>query len=254
MIDVHCHLEQEDFDKDREKVIAECAKRMKAVVSSAAAFSDLEKTLFMHRKHPNFVFISLGIHPTYIKEVNDLEIEQALAFIRKNKSEISAIGETGLDYYHVKDEKLREKQKEMFERFIDLALELKKPIVIHSRDARDECIKILEKKGMKNKKVLMHLFQGKPLLKRVIENGWMISIGPNILKSKETRKIARDCPISNLMLETDSPWFGYGERGTPLNVFKAAARIAEIKKIPAAEIEKQADLNAEKFFEINISK
>jgi len=67
MIDVHCHLEQEDFDKDREKVIAECAKRMKAVVSSAAAFSDLEKTLFMHRKHPNFVFIFLAIHPTYIK-------------------------------------------------------------------------------------------------------------------------------------------------------------------------------------------
>lgn len=251
MIDVHCHLEQKDFDTDREKVISECAKQMKAIVNSSPYFPHFEQSLFLHRKYPKFIFISLAIHPIYIKEINDLKIEEALAFIRRNKDEISAIGECGLDYFHVKDEKLQAKQREMFERFIDLALELKKPLVIHSRDARGECIEILEKKGMKGKKVLMHLFQGRPLLKRVIENKWMISVGPNILKSKETRKIARDCPLSNLVLETDSPWFGYGERGTPLNVFKAAEKIAEIKKIPIEEIEKQTDLNAEKFFSLS---
>jgi len=250
MIDVHCHLEQKDFDEDRDKVIAECAKQMKAVVSSSPYLPNFNDALELHQKYWDFVFISLAIHPTYIGETTDADIEKACNFIYDNSSEISAVGETGLDYFHVKDEKLREGQKKMFERFIDLAKELDKPLLVHCRDAFDDCISILEKKGMKGKKVLMHLFSSRKHLQKVIENGWSISIGPGILKSKDLKKIARDCPLERIMLETDSPWFGFGKRQTPLGARIPLEVIAKMKSIGISEVEKQTDLNAERFFDL----
>ena len=70
------------------------------------------------------------------------------------------------------------------------------------------------------------------------------------MKNKQIRKIARDCPIGRIMLETDSPWFGDGKRGNPLNTIKVAEKIAEIKKISVEEVEKQTDLNAKGFFNL----
>ena len=80
----------------------------------------------------------------------------------------------------------------------------------------------------------------------------MISIGPNILKKKDAKKVARDCLLTQIMLETDSPWFGDGKRGNPLNVFKAAEKVAEVKKKTIKEIEKQTDENSIKFFGLNL--
>ena len=113
---------------------------------------------------------------------------------------------------------------------------------------------ILEEEGMKGKKVLMHLFNDKEFLQRVVKNGWFISIGPGIAKSKDIKKIARDAPLDRIMLETDSPWFGQeGQKyGTPLNVKVACEKIAEAKKINILEVEKQTDLNAISFFGLDI--
>jgi len=107
---------------------------------------------------------------------------------------------------------------------------------------------------MQGRKVLMHLFGDKKLIPRIVKNGWLVSIGPGILKSKTMKKIARDIPLNNLLLETDSPWFGMGERGLPTNVKKAAEKVAEIKKIPIKEVEKQTDLNAIKFFRLKLNR
>lgn len=248
MIDVHCHLEQEDYEKDRENVIAECKKKLKFVVTSCAHFSHLELTLQICKAHKDFVFCTIGLHPEYIKEISKKEKDLFMKKIMENRDFISGIGEVGLDYYWIKERDWREKQKELFLEFIQLAKKLDLPLIVHSRDAVADCIKILEANEMAGRKVLMHLMTDKDFLDRILRNGWFISVGPGILKSKASRKVARDCPLSNLLLETDSPWFGFGERGTPLNVFKVAEKIAEIKKIALEEVEKQTDLNATKFF------
>jgi len=250
MIDCHCHLEQKDYDKDRDKVIGECRKKLKAVITSCASYNDLDLTLEIAKKHKGFVFCSLGLHPEYIKDIDEDKKKEYIKQIIKNRDKISAIGEIGLDYFWIKESEWQEKQKEMFIEFIKLAIKLNLPIIVHSRDAMSDTIEILEKENMKGKKVLMHLFGEKEFLSRIIENGWMVSIGPGILKSKGIRKVARDAPLKNLMLETDSPWFGFGERGTPLNVFKAAEKVAESKKLSFEEVEKQTDLNTINFFNI----
>ncbi len=252
MIDVHCHLEQKDYDADRDKVIEACRRELKAIVNSSPYLPHFEEALKLHKKYRNFVFIALAIHPIYIEEVSNFDIEKAISFIRENEQEISAIGETGLDYYHVKDENLRKKQAEMFVRFIKLANEVQKPFVIHSRDAMQDTIKILEDNSIKNKKVLMHLFSSKEHLTRIANNGWNISIGPSILKSKNVKKIARDMPIDRIMLETDSPWFGFGKRNTPLAIKQVAQEIAKTKKIPFEQVWHQTALNAIAFFKLPI--
>ena len=250
MIDVHCHLEQKNYNKDRDAVIEECRKKMKSLVTCCAHPSELDLTLEICKKHKGFVYCAVGLHPEFIKDITNDGKEKLIEKIIENKDKISAIGEIGLDYHWIKEEEWREKQKEMFIKFLELAKTLDLPVVIHSRDAMAETLSILEKEGMKGRKVLLHLFNEKNLLDRVLKNGWSISIGPAIIRSKDIKKIARDCPLQNMMLETDSPWFGFGKRGLPLNVIKAAEAIAEIKKVSLEEVEKQTDLNAKIFFNL----
>lgn len=254
MIDCHCHLEQKDYDKVREQLIGQCKQKLKAIVTCCAHPRDIELTLKLARENKNFIFCAIGIHPEYIKEINDKEIDNVIKEIEKNKGFISAIGETGLDYYWVKEPEWQEKQKFLFKKFIALAKKLNLPLVIHSRNASEDTIAILEEEGMKHKKVLMHLFSDRKSLAKVIENGWLVSIGPGIQKSKDIRKVARDMPLNRIILETDSPWFAQeGQKyGTPLNVKFALEKIAEIKKLSIEEIERQTDLNAVEFFNLEI--
>lgn len=250
MIDVHCHLEQPEFNGKLEFLIERWKKQLKFVVSSCAHPSDIQKSFEIYRKFEPFVKICIGIHPEYVNEIEEEKIQDTLEVIKKNKEIIVAIGEIGLDYNWAKDEKTRKKQEELFLRLIELAKKIKKPVVVHARDAFEEAIKILEEQDMQEKKVLMHLMTEKKYVGRIIANKWFISLGPGILKSKNQKKVARDCPLQNLMLETDSPWFKQEnqEFGEPLNTKIVCEKIAEIKKLSIEEVEKRTDENAIKFF------
>lgn len=248
MIDVHCHLEQKDYDKDRDEIIGKCREKLSAVISSATNLSDFSLALKIHKKYPDFVYICLGLHPIYVKEITKEDISKATSFIKENKNNISAIGEVGLDYHHIKDRKYREQQKELFRIFIRLAKELDMPLVIHCRDAFEDTINILEEEKAEN--VLFHLFGDKKFSPRVLENNWFISVGPLVARSKTIKKIVKFMPLGRIMLETDSPWFGFGSRGLPINVIKTAEKIAEIKKITIEDVEEQTDLNSKNFFKL----
>ncbi len=254
MIDCHCHLEQKNYQKNRERIIQNAKKELKALVTCAAHPKNIALTLEIVRKNSDFVFAALGIHPTYIKEITEKETREAIEKIKENKDTIVAIGETGLDFYWIKEKKYQEKQKILFKKLIALAKEIDLPLIIHSRNSTKETIEILEQEGMKNKKVLMHLFSDKKNIQKIIENKWFVSIGPGIRKSKDIRRIARDMPLNRILLETDSPWFAQeGQKyGIPNNVKLACEKISEIKKKTFKEIEKQTDLNAKNFFGLKI--
>jgi TatD DNase family protein len=254
MIDVHCHLEQKEYANKLDELIPKWKQTLKFIISSCAHPQDLQLTWEIYKKFRPFVKICIGLHPEYIKELKEDDIEQIISFIKLHQKDIVAIGEIGLDYHWVKEPEFQEKQKEMFRIFIKLAKELNLPIVIHSRDAREDTIQILKQEGMKDKKVLMHLMNDKESLQRIIENNWFVSIGPGIAKSKDIKKIARDMPLNRILLETDSPWFAQKEQGQefgePINVKIACEKIAEIKKISVEDVEKQTDLNAKEFFNL----
>ena len=97
---------------------------------------------------------------------------------------------------------------------------------------------------------MMHLYSYRKHLQRLLDNGYSISIGPSISTSKDLKKIARDMPLDRIMLETDSPWFGFGKRNTPLAIRQVAEEIAKIKRCGFEEIWKAAGANAVKFFNL----
>jgi TatD DNase family protein len=250
MIDVHCHLEQKDYEKDRDEVIKKCKRELKAVITCCCHPDDFDLTMEMVGKYKNFVFATVSIHPEYIKEIEHLRVDDFLKKIEENKEKIVGIGETGLDF-KIEEPEWREKQKELFIKFIDLAKSLNLPLVIHARKAFAEAIEILEKFGAK--RVLMHFFTAKELLPKIIKNGWSISVNTTLLNSKKIKKIVRDLPIEKIMTETDSPWLGpNGTRNDPTSVKFVIERIAEIKKIDSKEVDKITTQNAIEFFNLSI--
>jgi TatD DNase family protein len=258
MIDIHCHLEQKDYDKDREDVIEKCRKELKAVITSCAHPRDFELTMRMVENHNGFIFASCGIHPEYVKDISEEQKDNFLDMIVKNKEKIVAIGETGLDYWYIKEKEWQERQKELFIELINLAKELGKPLIIHSREVFEETLDVLENNDAE--KVNFHMWGANQLLKRILDNGWYVSMNTIILRSKKHKKIARDIPLDRLMLETDSPWLaperlteGKEARNDPRSIKIVAEKIAEIKKLPFDEIWQKCGQNAVEFFNLNIS-
>jgi TatD DNase family protein len=249
MIDVHCHLEQDDYRKDRDMVITECKKQMKAVVTSCANPRYFDLTMSLTKKYPGFVFAAYSIHPEYVKDISQKGVGQFIRMLRESRDRMVAVGETGLDYFWTKDSRGRESQRELFRRFISLSRELKKPLVIHCRDAFEDTIEILEQESCRE--VLLHMFGGHHLLKRVVDNGWHVSLNAIVMRSKKHRKIARDIPLGRLMTETDSPWLAPDRgRNTPLTVGAVIKKLAEIRKIPPEEIDRATTENAVRFFSL----
>lgn len=253
MIDVHCHLEQSDYDLDREEVIEKCRKELKAIITSCACPKDFNLTLSLVEKYKGFIFATVGIHPEYVKEVSEKEKDEFLELIKRNKEKIVGIGEVGLDYDWVKEPELQEKQREWFKQFISFAKELKLPLVVHARASFEDAFKILEQEDAKE--VLIHMFGANHLLKRVVENKWFISLNTILFKSKKHKKIARDVPLENLMVETDSPWLGEGgERNDSTSVKKVIEKIAEIKKLEIERVREATTRNAIEFFKLKFEK
>ena len=174
------------------------------------------------------------------------EIDSEIEFIRKNKNKISAIGEIGLDLKYGKD---LEKQKIALEKLVNLAKELEIPAVIHSRDAEKECIDLLEK--LNYNKIIMHCFSGNmKLVERIINNQWHLSIPANVKHSEHFQKIVEKTPIKQLFCETDSPFLHPDKLrdNEPANVIESYKKIAEIKKMSLAEIEKIIEENYKRLF------
>ncbi|MFH1105717.1 MAG: TatD family hydrolase [Candidatus Aenigmatarchaeota archaeon] len=251
MIDVHCHLEQKDYDKDRDEVIGRCEQELDAVITSCAAPRDFELTMELVKRYKNFVFATVGVHPEYIKEIGRDEISEFLETVKKSKDSIVGIGEIGLDYWWTKESEWQAKQRELFAELIRFAEKLKKPIVVHSRDAHEDTIRILEEEGAKD--VNMHMFGANNLAKRVVDNGWLVSLNTIVLRSKKHKKVARDVPIEKLMLETDAPWLSTkGGRNEPTAVTEVAVEIAKIKKMDVGDVKEITARNAVRFFSLGI--
>jgi len=251
MIDVHCHLEHENFKKDIENVVKKCKEELKYIITSSPHPKDFEYTISLVDKFPGYVYACLGLHPEYVEEFDEDRIKGFEAFVESNINKVSALGEIGLDYFWIKDERLREKQKELFYRVIEFAKKIKKPIVVHIREAYEDAIKILENRDYQ--KVLLHMFGGEKFVEKVLSNEWKISVGPIILRSKTHKKIVKKLPIERIMLETDSPWMKIDGRQTfPTDVKIVAAKIAEIKKIDINSVERFTDANAKEFFGLKL--
>ena len=247
LIDVHCHLDLVEKEGLKiEKIIEKCRKNKVGLIITQGVEKKSNRKVLEYASNYKEVKVALGFYPTHTTEVKKEEIDEEIEFIRKNAGKIVAIGEVGLD---LKELKSLEIQKEAFEKFIALSIELDKPIIVHSRKAEEECIDILEK--MKAKKVIMHCFSGKmSLAKRIRELGWSFTIPTSVKNSEHFQKIIADTDISQLLCETDSPYLhpDKGFPNEPANVVESYKKIAEIKKLSVKDVEKKIEDNFKRLF------
>ncbi len=233
-IDVHCHLDLcEDID-----LVLKNAKRKKVRIIVTNGINPLnnKKVLELAYKYEKEgVRVALGIYPIDSLPMGDKEINSEIDFIRINNEKISAIGEVGLDFKE--DLSQREKQIKVFVRFIMLAAELNKPLIVHSRGAESQCIAMIERSGVK--KVVMHHFSGDMnLVDKIAQNGWMLSIPSSIKYSEHFQNIVKRLDIENLLCETDAPFLHPDKSGhnEPANVIESYKKIAEIKNLSIEEV------------------
>jgi TatD DNase family protein len=247
MIDAHAHL-LPDFMKNIERKIENAKKSgLQAIINSAIEPHQFSFASQLAEAHPNFIYTTLGFAPQRIKQ---LSFDDSFTLISKN-SQMVAIGEVGLDYHWISETHWREKQQNIFKKFIELANNLNKPLVIHSRKAETDCINILEK--YTRVPVLMHCFAGNMNeTERVIDLGWMISIPTAVVNRKKHRKIARKTPLENIVVETDSPFLSPipRKRNEPANIKYAIEELANLKNISIEKIDETTTSNAKQFYNI----
>lgn len=262
-VDVHTHLDHPMFKDDLDKVIANAKKaNLKAIISNGINPGSNRAVLEMAKRF-DIIKPALGIHPedahAAMKSCGDdaladmpfspkrFDVDEELAFIKKNKAKIIAIGECGLDLHWIKGH--LEEQIEIFKKQIQLSFDINKPLIVHTRNAESESLDVLEEMGAK--RVLLHAFGGsKKNVKRAAELGYSLSIPPNIVRSSHFKMIAEIVNINLLLTETDAPFLGptRDERNEPANVTLVIGEIAKIKDFTAEDTQKSIWLNYQRLF------
>ncbi len=233
-------------------MIAKCREELAGVIVSSARYDESVKVIETCDKHPGFLFPTLGFHPT-----EGTDYEGVMELIKENESKIVGVGEVGLDYHWEKNPSKREAQKEIFQKFIDLAKSFRKPLVIHSWDAERECYEMVRESGLV---CVFHCFSGsRELAEEIVKNkDFFISISTQVLFSKNNRKVAKIVPIDQLLLETDAPFLSPNKetdrRNYPWNIKLSAKKISELKFIPVEELLESAKKNAVRVFDLKIGR
>ena len=213
IFETHAHLDFRNFDKDRQQLITQCKKKgIDRIINIGIDRETSLNSIKMANKYDT-VYASVGYHPHDAKDYSKDKIIDLL-----NKEKVVAVGEIGLDYYRNKSPK--EIQKKAFEEQIKLALKANLPIIVHDRDAHEDCLNILGKYNPE--KVVFHCFAGnEKIAERIIDKNWMISFtGTVTFKNSKMDNVVRMVPKENFFVETDSPYLTphphRGKRNSPL--------------------------------------
>jgi len=249
MIDTHCHLEMKQFDKDRDEVIKRAKEAgINTIITIGSDSEGNEGAIELAEKY-DMVFAAVGIHPHDAKDFNDDIFEQINRWSRKQK--VVAIGEMGLDYHY--NHSPKNIQRDVFIKQLEYAKNIDFPVIIHSREAKMDTLKILKDSGIR--KGVMHCFSGDmDMAKKVIEMGFMISIaGPVTYKNaRNLQLVAKYIPDEHLLLETDAPYLSpeplRGKRNEPSFIMHTAHFVAKLRGISEEDIIRITSLNARRLF------
>lgn len=246
MIDTHAHILSEFYD-DIDELIEELkSKNIIKVINCADSIETSKEVLNIYNKYEGYLLPAVGIHPENIDNSNLKTIEN---IIKEHK--VFAIGEIGLDY-HYNDEN-KDEQKEYFIKQLDLALKYDLPVIIHIREAMQECFDIL--KTRKNKGII-HCFSGSvEMALEYIKLGYKLGIGGVLtFKNSKLYEVIEKIDLKDIVLETDSPFLSpepfRGKKNKPCNVLYVAKRIAEIKNISLEEVINTTTATAKQIFDI----
>lgn len=251
----HAHYDDRAFDEDRDMLLGSMQENgIEYVVNVSSSLGSVKRTLDLMDKYP-FVYGALGIHPSDIEELNEESFEWIKAQFTHPKA--VAVGEIGLDYYWEKEEDVRQKQREWFARQLELAREIKKPVIIHSRDAAKDTYDVLETNGGSGLRSVVHCFSyTKETAQMYLKWDYYFGIGGVVTFSnaKKLKEAVEIIPLERILLETDCPYLSpvpfRGKRNSSLNLPYVAQEIARIKGTDAETVMEVTKCNAKTFFGI----
>lgn len=252
MIDTHCHIYLPEFDQDRiDMMDRACKSGVEEFYMPAIDSSTHNGMLAVEEAFKGKVWAMMGLHPCSVNE----KVEEELALVESwfEQRRFIAVGEIGLDYYW--DTSFAEQQKMAMRRQTDLALQYDRPIVIHSRNSIDDCIKIVQEKQNGSLKGVFHCFSGTLLQARqIIDLGLYLGIGGVLtFKNAGLDKVVEQLTLDNLVLETDAPYLApvpfRGKRNEPAYVSIVAEKLAVLKNMPLEDVVAITTANAKKLFQ-----
>lgn len=242
--DAHCHLQLEQYEKDKDVVLFRMQERDMGGIVVGTDYETSKAGLELARQY-DFLWASVGLHPNDNEKENyDISKYEELA----NDPKVVAIGECGLDYFRSSGEG----QKEKFEAQIALAQKLGKALIIHCRNAHEDCSSILQKTNI-DVPVVMHFFTGTgELAQKYLDLGCYLSFPGPITYTDMYDDSIRVAPLNKILIETDAPFAApvpyRGQRNEPSYVLQVAEKIAGIKGISKEEVGAQVVENATRVF------
>ena len=255
LTDTHIHLYAEEYDSDRKLLIEQ------ALQAGVSRFllpnidnSSLDGMLSLCYNYPGTCHPMIGLHPCYIKEDYAAQLQLIRSALEKDRKDVVAIGEIGLDFYW--DLTFKKEQEVAFREQVQWALELELPIAIHSRNSTNELIDILKDINSPNLQGVFHCFSGNTQQAAEILNlGFYLGIGGVVtFKNSGLDKIIPELPLNRILLETDGPYLApvpfRGKRNEPAYLKLIAEKVAALKGITLEELAKATSENASNLFKI----
>ncbi len=251
LFDSHLHLTAERFDEDREEVLTRARTAgVQEMVTIASNPDDAVAAIALARREVG-VWATAGLHPHDAERVSDetlLKIESLAA-----SPEVVALGETGLDYHY--DHAPRDLQLENFRRHLELAERLSLPIVVHSRSAEADTVRLIAERAERVTGVLHCFAGGERLLQTALDLNWFVSFSGLVTFVDELTGPARRVPDDRLLIETDAPYLSpapkRGRRNEPEFLTHTCARIAELRGVAVEELAATTRANARSFYQLD---
>ncbi|HBI16445.1 MAG TPA: hydrolase TatD [Desulfobulbaceae bacterium] len=257
LIDSHCHLDMDAYAGDLASVVRSAAAcGVCGIITVGIDLDSSKQAAAIARLFPG-VWATAGIHPHNAADASPAHFAELSGLAADKANKVVAYGEIGLDYARNYDP--AEVQQKVFSDQLGLARELGLPVVIHDRDAHEDTIRLLRENGPFPAGGVMHCFSGdSELARQVIDLGLHVSI-PGIVtfgKSEVLQQVARDIPLTRMLLETDGPFLApvpfRGKTNRPEYLVYTAQKIAALRGIPFSEVARQTSLNASVLFRLDL--
>jgi TatD DNase family protein len=253
LIDTHTHLDDARYNDDREAVIARAREAgLEAFITIGCDLATSRSAVAL-ADHYAFVYASVGVHPHEVKHIQEDWYDEFRYLAKSDK--IVAYGEIGLDYHY--NHSSPKEQRERFHEQIQLARDLKLPVIIHTREAQEDTITILKEEKASEIGGVFHCFSGDArLAKDALDLGFYLSFSgiltfPN---AAMLRDIAQNTPLDRVLIETDCPYLTpvpyRGKRNEPAYVSQVAQQLASIHSLPLKDVAEQTSTNAKRLFKI----
>ena len=253
IFETHAHYDDEQFENDRDLLIPDLLSGNICNIINVSSSVESVKTGIVLAEKYGKVYAAVGVHPSDIAGLN----EESFAWIREQCShpKVAAVGEIGLDYYWEKEEEVQKSQREWFFRQIKLAEEEDLPIIIHSRDAAEDTMKVMREVHAENIPGVVHCYSySLEMAREFVKMGYYIGVGGVVTfkNAKKLKDVVRGIPLERILLETDAPYMApepyRGTRNHSGNLTYVVEKIAELKGVTTEEVEEITLKNARTLF------